>query len=136
MTLDLTTDVATIGFADDLGLTVVARLLVEVETYTNETVHGFKSWLKNVGLSLTEHKMEVVINIIYKLKCLGVMIDQNLNFKLQQQLGYIAPEHCWRECYRMQGTKGQVFASLFQGWLARSTIFSFSVNSSTGKESK
>ena len=101
LTLDLPTGVASIGFADDIGVTVVARLLEEVELYANEAVYEIKSWLENAGLQLAEHKTEVVLitkrrkctsmkikvgtQTIYSkpaLKYLGVMIDQRLNFRL------------------------------------------------------
>lgn len=59
--LDLPTGVTTIGFPDDIGLTVVARLLKEVEMYVNGTVYDIKFWLENTGLSLTERKTEVIL---------------------------------------------------------------------------
>ena len=60
LTLDLPTGVASIGFADDIGVTVVARLLEEVELYANEAAYEIKSWLENAGIQLVEHKTEVV----------------------------------------------------------------------------
>lgn len=49
LTLNLLTSVATVGFADNTGLTIVARLLEEVEVYVNETVYDIKSWHENEG---------------------------------------------------------------------------------------
>lgn len=56
LTLDLPTGEASIGFGDDIGVTVVAPFL-----YANEAVYGIKSWLENAGLSLAEYKTEVVL---------------------------------------------------------------------------
>lgn len=43
LTLDFPTGVATIDFADNSVLTVVARPVNEVEIYANETVYDIKS---------------------------------------------------------------------------------------------
>lgn len=54
VTLDLPTGVGSIGFADDIGVTGVARLLKETDLYGNEAVYKIKSWLENAGLFLAE----------------------------------------------------------------------------------
>ena len=100
LTLRLPDNVTTIGFADDIGITVVAKHQDEIEIYANEAIWEINSWLRNSGLSLAEHKTEVVLiskrrknttvkikvggKTIYSqpsLKYLGVIIDRRLNFK-------------------------------------------------------
>ncbi|CAD7086205.1 unnamed protein product [Hermetia illucens] len=100
LTLRLPSGVTTIGFADDIGVTIVAKHLDEIEIYANEAIWEINSWLKKSGLSLAEHKTELVLiskrrkdttvkikvgeKTIYSqesLKYLGVIIDKRLDFK-------------------------------------------------------
>ena len=99
LTLRLPNGVTTIGFADDIGVTIVAKRLDEIEIYANETIWEINSWLKKSGLLLAEHKTELVLiskrrkdttveikvgqKAIYSqesLKYLGAK-DKRLNFK-------------------------------------------------------
>ena len=98
--LQLPKGVTIIGFADDIGVTIVAQDIDEIEVLTNEAIFEIRSWLEEAGLTLAEHKTEVVLitkrrkqtsikirigeHIIQSqptLKYLGVMVDQRLKFK-------------------------------------------------------
>lgn len=97
--LNLPAGVKTIGFADDIALLIVAAELDVAKTMTNASVGVVKSWLSSMGLTLAEHKTEVVvissrrarqyININVgeceiaskdSLKYLGMIIDSKLSF--------------------------------------------------------
>lgn len=104
---------------NDIGMAIVARLLEDVEPYVNEQDYDIKFWLENAGLSLREHKAEVVLitkgrkNTSMKskvgittvhsqpaLKYLVEMIDQRLNFKSHEKLQQ--PRHIIMERWRLK----------------------------------
>lgn len=89
-----------IGFADDIVITVSAKHLEEIECMARESVDSVRKWIEGAGLSLAEHKTEVILisgrkvkekikvkvgNLVVEskdsLKYLGVMIDGKINFK-------------------------------------------------------
>ena len=49
------------GLADDLAVVVVAKYLEEVELIANESVDIIRRWLDSVGLTLADHKTEVLL---------------------------------------------------------------------------
>ncbi|CAD7089303.1 unnamed protein product [Hermetia illucens] len=98
--LQLPKGVTIIGFADDIGVTIVAQDIDEIEVLTNEAIFEIRSWVEEAGLTLAKDKTEVVLitkrrkqtsvkvrigeHIIQSqptLKYLGVMVDQRLKFK-------------------------------------------------------
>ena len=96
-----------VGFADDIGIVVTAKLLEEVVQISNETISIVRRWLSSMGLTLAEHKTEAVLissrkqretitltvgghEIVSKpaIKYLGIMIDARLTFK--EHLEYVS----------------------------------------------
>ena len=94
-----------IGFADDIALVVTARSKCDLELCANISVMKIRKWLNDKGLSLAEHKTEVVLitnkkkdevlnitvgNVIVSskkaIRYLGVMIDTRLSFSVHVDL--------------------------------------------------
>ena len=95
--LALPSGASSVGLADDLAVVVVAKYLEEVELIANESVDIIRRWLDSVGLTLADHKTEVLLvsrrkEVTVKvgsqaveskdeIKYLGVWLDTKLNFK-------------------------------------------------------
>lgn len=98
--LTLPAGVEIICFADDIVLVVTAKHLDELELLANESIALVKNWIEETGLSVAEHKTEVMLvsrrkkkeQITVKighlvvvskdeLKYLGVILDGKLGFK-------------------------------------------------------
>jgi len=98
--LDLPERVKLVGFADDVAVVTVAKHVYEIEATTNEAIARIKRWLSSMNLELADHKTEALlitgrkkvetmtiqvgreqIKSGSKLKYLGVMLDNRLNFK-------------------------------------------------------
>lgn len=97
--LQLPQGAETIGFADDLAVTVVAKHLEEVVQIGNEAIRIIRQWLTSVDLQLANHKTEAVLITSRKkresvtftvgrqrirsqpyLRYLGVWVDARLRF--------------------------------------------------------
>ena len=100
LNISLPEEATIVGFADDVAIVVVAKLLEEVVQLSNDTIEIVQRWLQSVGLELAEHKTEAVlissrkkretitltigghqITSKHAIKYLGVMIDARLSFK-------------------------------------------------------
>lgn len=98
--LPLPRGASSVGLADDLAILVVAKHLEEVQLIANRSVETIRKWLDSVGLTLADHKTEVLLVSRRKvrekvtvtvgdhaveskeeIKYLGVMLDSRLNFK-------------------------------------------------------
>lgn len=88
-----------VGFADDVALLVIAKLLEEIIQMANEAIRMVRQWLAANGLQLADHKTEVVLVTSRKatetitisvggcdipsqpsLRYLGVQLDARLRF--------------------------------------------------------
>src|ERR1700709_1053619 len=98
--LQLPSGASSVGLADDLAVLVVAKYLEQVEQIANESAEIIRRRLESVGLTLADHKTEVLLvsrrkvmeRVTVKvgnqtieskdeIKYLGVMLDSRLNFK-------------------------------------------------------
>ena len=98
--LRLPNGASSVGLADDLAVLVVAKYLEEVQLIANQSVEIIRRWLDSVGLTLADHKTEVLLVSRRKvkekltvtvgnhdveskdeIKYLGIMLDSRLNFK-------------------------------------------------------
>lgn len=92
-------NVKIIGFADDIAIVIVGKLLEEITQIANETIAKIREWLISAGLQLADHKTEAVLISSRKLRetitiqvgnssivsapsirYLGVQIDSRLHF--------------------------------------------------------
>lgn len=99
LSLELTRDAVTIGFADDLALIVGAQNLPALVANTNMCLARISAWMESHKLALAPHKTEAVllrgmqkreqiqfniegVNIspAKSLKYLGIIIDESLTF--------------------------------------------------------
>lgn len=113
-----------IGFADDIAVIAVAKYIHEVEAALNEAVDVIKRWLATAGLELADHKTEAVlitgrkvaetmtirvgqehITSTEKLKYLGVIIDNRLNFKSHV-------EYCSSKASKMQAALARIMPNI------------------------
>src|ERR1700709_225241 len=121
--LALPSGACSVGLADDLAVLVVAKYLEDVQLIANESVAIIREWLDSVGLTLADHKTEVLLvsrrkvmeRVTVKvgnqaieskdeIKYLGIMLDSRLNFKAHTK-------YAWEKASRMYNALARMLAN-------------------------
>lgn len=113
VTLRFPRSVTSTSFADDIGITILASHVDDVEVHANEAIWQVKSWLQNAWLALAEHK-KVLVLVTKRRKNTSIKIKAG-DFRCRT----------WSNFCNMQGSKTKPstshFKSSYFGVIVRNT---------------
>ena len=134
--LEMPQGVKLVGFADDVALVAVKKHVHQMEESVSEAITRIKRWLSEMGLELADHKTEALLvtgrkrieamtirvgreQIVSspKLKYLGVILDNRLNFRSHV-------EYCSEKASRVQAALARIMPNVGGAKQARRTLLS------------